>query len=263
MTYKELQAFLKSAKLQGSTDIKLNASKELLEIEYDRLKNVVASNTEEKKCNLAFDRFIEIIEKTLFINLYSDRKVSRSMIAENIEITFNELIYKIAKDADVNRIDLLLAMEQNLQDDFGFNLTDYRYNSINYFLEIFTVYIVTTEKKLKTTAVEAKEIEIDYYPLDNVIPDYVKVFNLTANSFCGNISISEDDIYQALGHNLTLREFLKSILLDTGVDYINFRMSLKQRIVDGFDFYSEISIDNYQQYSLFVFFIRFKRVCQL
>lgn len=104
------------------------------------------------------------------------------------------------------------------------------------------------EKQKELIAVEKQEPEIDYYPLDRVIPKYVAIFNLTANSFSGSVSISEDDIYHALGNNLLLREFLKSILSNTGIDYIDFSLSLDQRIRDTFEVHL---IDNYQRYPLF------------
>lgn len=56
MTYKELQAKLKELKLQGKTDIKLNSSKEDLEIEYSRL---MASNETVEDLGI-----VEILEVT-------------------------------------------------------------------------------------------------------------------------------------------------------------------------------------------------------
>jgi hypothetical protein len=46
MTYKELQSILKTFKADGHTSIKLNASKDVLQAEYDRLTAVTETTTE-------------------------------------------------------------------------------------------------------------------------------------------------------------------------------------------------------------------------
>ena len=64
MTYKELQTFLKDLKAQGLTNIKLNAKKDELQAEYDRLTATIEPETPET-LTITPGSFRDIIRKPL------------------------------------------------------------------------------------------------------------------------------------------------------------------------------------------------------
>jgi hypothetical protein len=254
MTYKELQQALKQFKVEGLTSVKLNASQEVLQAEYTQVIEQIEIDKQQQTKDglLAVDRFIEIVEKTLTVNLYCDYKINCSMILENKEITFNELISKIAKDADVNRIDLLLAVEQNMEYDFSFNLTDYRYNSIEYFLEVFIFHVVTIEKRLKEITPPVLEIVTPENDpsLDTAIKSFTKAINHVFKRFGSNNFTTEESLRLSMGNEVTVNDFIKFLNLNTGFDLTEFMEYLEYHLEDQYQYLIQYSSIDYGKYPL-------------
>jgi hypothetical protein len=83
LTYKQLQTALKEFRAQGLTTIKLNATKAVLQAEYDRLTTVTEVTPETAEVNPTTDNEIEtdtseiVIDEPLTITFHSFRDILR------------------------------------------------------------------------------------------------------------------------------------------------------------------------------------------
>ena len=83
MTYKALQAALKTFRNEGLTTVKLNGTKDVLQAEYDRLTTVTEVTPETAEVNPTTDNEIEtdtseiVIEPVLTITYHSFRDIIR------------------------------------------------------------------------------------------------------------------------------------------------------------------------------------------
>jgi hypothetical protein len=97
MTYKELQTALKQFKVEGKTDIKLNSSKEVLEIEYKRVKNsktykeVIIERINNKKNEQTVKKSELITESTLLEEKAKERIENGTSFDDMVQ-TFAEIV---------------------------------------------------------------------------------------------------------------------------------------------------------------------------
>lgn len=98
MNYKELQAVLKAIKLRGLTDIKLNSSKEILQAEYDRtkdLKTLRESLADRVANGEVLYPVTEEVEVTEVIYKNAINHVLTSVFNSNHKVTTKEILNSI------------------------------------------------------------------------------------------------------------------------------------------------------------------------
>lgn len=257
MNYKELQSAIKQFKVKNLTDVKLNASQKVLQSEYDRLtikettppvleiaENIETNleTYEKTRFESGMDHFIERIEKTLVVKFNCDYKVTRSMVLENKDLTVKEAMFQIAKKADVNKIDFLLALEQNIE-DIGFDLTAYRYDSLSYFVE-----------NLKTEA-HSKEV-LEIVPSENdpsfntAIQYFVNAVNHVFKRFGSDNFTTEQSLRLSMANNVSINDLIKFLNLNTGFDLTEFIEYLEYHLEDQYQYFIQYSFLNYRKYSI-------------
>jgi hypothetical protein len=205
-----------------------------------------ATCNDEETIAIEVIRFIEIVEKTLTVNFCCDYKINRSMILENKERTVKEITAIIARKADVNTIDFLLALEENVE-DLGFDLTDYRYDPLSYFLENLETEQLLEEKTPSVLEIVTPENDPS---LDTATQYYVDAINHVFKEFGSNNFITKGYLRLSVVNNVTVNDFIKFLNLNSGISFREFMDCLGYHLISEYQFTSPYS---YSKYSLKLF----------
>jgi hypothetical protein len=216
----------------------------LLETEQP-LEKTTPETYEETTFELAVDRFIERVEKTLVVNFSCDYKANRSMVLENKNLTVKEFLAKVAKDADVNKIDFLLAVEQKIEDDFNFDLTDYRYDLVDYFLEKFTIDL-TQNEETTPPVLEIVTSETDTY-FDTAVQYFVNATNHVFKRFGSDYFTTTESLRLSMVNDVTVNDFIKFLNLNTGFDLTEFMEYLEYHLEDQYQYFIQYSSLDYRK----------------
>lgn len=138
MTYRELQQALKAIKLRGLTDIKLNASKEELQAEYDRTKDLKTLREEladrvaagevlypecevivetEEQTEVVYTNSINHVLKNVF-NL--DYMVTVNQLLKSQNLSLKEYYRKLGLRLKIDPQKLLAKIDNYLDDKYSF-----------------------------------------------------------------------------------------------------------------------------------------------
>jgi hypothetical protein len=268
MTYKELQAALKGYKLQGLTEIKLTASKEVLQAEFDKIVkelegftteelNIVeniktnSESNQETSFELATNTYIEIIEKTLLAEFNCNYKIKKSEITKNKHKIVKKFLRTIAKKTGINELNFCHVLQENVENYFyDLALTGYEYHRLDSFLEIFAKYlseIETTEETEETTPVLEIVEETDP-SLDIAIQYFVDAVNHVFKRFGSDNFITSGYLTHYLVNDISIGYFIKFLNLNTGFEFTEFMEYLEYHLEDKYEYFIQYSFLNYRKY---------------